>query len=365
MSTIVIDARELRTSSGRYVEKLIAYLQDLDKKNSYKLLLKPKDIEGLLITNNNFEKIPCAHKEFSFAEQIDFKKQINDLKPDLVHFTFAQQPVLYSGPKITTFHDLTTLRFFNPDKNFFVFSFKQKVYAWVIRRVARKSKQIIVPSNYVRDDLVDFTRVNEDKVNVTYEAADPIRDKAEAIKELSGSKFIMYIGRPTPHKNLERLIEAHQSLLKDMPRTKLVLAGKEDDNYRRIRRSSEKKGYKDIIYTGFLSEGQLRWMYENCQAYVFPSLSEGFGLPGLEAMTHGAPVVSSNATCLPEIYGDAAEYFDPNDVDDMKEAISNVLNDSKLRSQLIYKGTKRAGLYSWGKLANQTLDIYNKVLKDN
>jgi len=113
-----------------------------------------------------------------------------------------------------------------------------------------------------------------------------------------------------------------------------------------------------------VSEGELRWLYEHCAAYVFPSLSEGFGLPGLEAMQHGAPVVSSNATCLPEVYGDAAHYFDPLDVQAMADAINEVITDKDLRARLIAAGHTQAATYSWKRMAEQTLAVYKTALTD-
>jgi glycosyltransferase involved in cell wall biosynthesis len=144
----------------------------------------------------------------------------------------------------------------------------------------------------------------------------------------------------------------------------LVLAGKKDQNYKLIEAKAKEGNLLDgVIFTGFVSEGELRWLYENCSAYIFPSLSEGFGLPGLEAMMHGAPVVSSNATCLPETHGDAAHYFDPLDTEDIAKKISEVLDDIKLRKELIEKGKKQAAKYSWRRMAEQTLAVYNKVLE--
>jgi glycosyltransferase involved in cell wall biosynthesis len=119
-----------------------------------------------------------------------------------------------------------------------------------------------------------------------------------------------------------------------------------------------------VIFTGYVSEGRLRWLYEHAAAYVFPSLSEGFGLPPLEAMIHGAPVVSSNATCLPEIYGDAAHYFDPTDVSDMAKKIDDVLSNPKLREELVEKGKIQVKKYSWKRMTEQTLDVYKKVLEE-
>jgi glycosyltransferase involved in cell wall biosynthesis len=361
MSKIAIDARELTTSTGRYVNKLLQYIQSLDEENSYKVLIKSKDSSSLKITNDNFSPVISDQKEFSFAEQLSLLDLVKSLDQDLVHFCLPQQPVRYKGKTVTTIHDLTTLRFVNPDKNYLVFKVKQKVFAWVIKKAVRKSSAVITPTQYVKDDLIKFTDVNPDKVTVTYEAADVIRDKAEPVLELTGKQFIMYIGRPTPHKNLGRLIQAFVSLRESHPELVLVLAGKKDSNYERI--ESEYKDVEGLLFTGFTTEGQLRWLYENTQAYVFPSLSEGFGLPGLEAMVHGAPVISSNYTCLPEVYGDAAVYFDPKNVPQMADAILSVLDNPKLRDQLVLKGHVQADKYSWEQMARETLDIYNKVLK--
>jgi glycosyltransferase involved in cell wall biosynthesis len=362
MSKIVIDARELRTSSGRYVERLIHYLQEIDRDHTYKLLMKPADMAGWQSSSPNFEAVACPHKEFTFAEQLGYKKQLDGLKPDLVHFGMVQQPVLYKGKTITTMNDLTTLRFSNPSKNRLVFWLKQRVYWWVNQKVAKKSTAIITYSQFVKDDVAQFAGISPDKISVIPLAADPITDAAEPLPALQDKQFIMYIGRPTPHKNLERLIEAYSKLRAQHPELMLVLAGKKDANYERIETEVHQQGIKGVVFTGFVSEGRLRWLYENCSAYVFPSLSEGFGLPGLEAMLHGAAVVSSNATCLPEVYGEAAHYFDPLDVQAMSDAINEVLTNKALRQQLIYEGKAQATKYSWQKMAEQTLEIYKKAL---
>ncbi|HEY5153039.1 MAG TPA: glycosyltransferase family 1 protein [Candidatus Saccharimonadales bacterium] len=363
MKRIVIDARELRTSSGRYVERLLHYLQKLDEDHDYKVLLNPKDMAGWQPSNPRFEKIACPHKEFTFNEQIGLARQIRGLRADLVHFTFPQQPIRYHGLAVTTIHDLTTLRFANPDKNPVIFKFKQRVYGYVIKRATRKSARVIVPSRYVAGDVARFAGIQADKIIVTPEAADPITDTPEAWPGLENKKFIMYIGRPAPHKNLDRLIEAFGQLKARHPHLVLVLAGNKDANYERVEKSVQKQNIRGVVFTGFVGEGQLRWLYEHCEAYVFPSLSEGFGLPGLEAMLHGAPVVSSNATALPEIYGEAAHYFDPLDVIAMADAIDEVLTDKNLRRQLVEDGRRQAAKYSWQHLAEQTLGVYEQALR--
>ncbi len=359
----MIEARDSGTSTGRYVDKLIEYLYKLKPDYNFIILTKPHRLEFMAHLAPRFKVISAPHKEFTFDEQLAFKKQLDGLKPDLVHFSVVQQPVFYRGKTVTTMHDLITVRFKNPAKNPVIFWAKQQVYKWVNKRAARKAKAVITPTQYVKDDVVGFTGVNPNKITVTYEAADKITNKAEAPKGAAYTKpFIMYIGRPTPHKNLDRLVEAFAKLQALHPDLQLILAGKKDFNYEQIENRVKARGLKNVTFTGFISEGNLRWLYEHCQAYIVPSLSEGFGLPGLEAMAHGAPVVSSDATCLPEVYGKAAHYFDPLDVEAMAGAINDVLTNKDLRQKLITSGHKQVEKYSWQRMAEQTLAIYEQCL---
>jgi glycosyltransferase involved in cell wall biosynthesis len=361
---VAIDARESGTTTGRYVDKLVEYLHKLKTPYKFVVLTTPKRVEFMKKLAPRFEVIETKHKEFTFAEQLGLWKQLRDLKLDLVHFPMVQQPILYRGKVVTTMQDLTTARFRNTAKNWLVFTVKQQIYRWVNRVVARKSVVVMTPTEFVKDDVARFTHTNSRKFVVTYEAADAIGDKPEVYEAVDGKQFIMYVGRPQPHKNLDRLVEAFHTLRQEYPGLYLVLAGKKDVLYRRMEKEAQKSGINNLIFTDFVTEGQLRWLYEHCVAYVFPSLSEGFGLPGLEAMVHGAPVVSSNATCLPEVYKDAAEYFDPDDTEDMARAIGRVLSDDSLRKQLIKKGEKVSASYSWQRMAEETLAVYETALSD-
>jgi glycosyltransferase involved in cell wall biosynthesis len=259
-------------------------------------------------------------------------------------------------------HDLTTIRFRNPAKNWLVFTIKQQIYRWLNKRVAHKTRSIIVNSKYTKNDIVRFSRVDPSKVVVTYLAADQISDSPRPLKNLAGKDFILYVGRPLPHKNLKRLVDAYGQVKKSHPSLLLVLAGKLDKNYELLEGYADKRGVQGVVFTDFIEDASLRWLYENTRAYIFPSLSEGFGLPGLEAMVHGAPVVSTNATCLPEIYNEAAVYFDPTNADDMAAKINSVLDDEELAKELIEKGRRQAAKYSWRKMAEQTLEIYKEIL---
>jgi glycosyltransferase involved in cell wall biosynthesis len=362
---IVIDAREYPTSTGRYIRKLIENLEKLQTEHEFVILLLPKDYDAYQPDAPNFSKLKAPYKEFTFSEQLGFLRFCRNLKADLVHFGMIQQPILYSGLKVTTIHDLTTARFRNPLTHPLIFKFKQLVYKFVIHSVARSNKTIITATEYVKNDLVSYTKISPKKVKVTHESADKIEANTEIIPDLKGQKFLLYVGRVHPHKNIQRLIEAFGALQKNNPELKLVLVGKKDALAEQNLVYAKKHGIKNVISTGYVSEGQLRWLYENCAVYCFPSLSEGFGLPSLEAMKHGAPVASSNATCLPEVNGDAAHYFDPLDVKDMAEKINDILTNDKLRNNLVKKGSEQVKKYSWKKMAEETLAIYEAALRSD
>lgn len=360
---IVIDARNLPTSTGRYVEMLVRYLEKIDTVNRYSVLMYPDKMDKWKPTNPNFTAVPCPHKEYSFAEQLGMKRQLDELQPDLVHFSMPQQPVLYRGHVVTTIQDLTTVRFRNPTKNPVIFWIKQRVYVWLIKRVARRSDHLIAISNFVKHDIAEYAGVPLSKITTTHEAADPFDEPEQPIEFFVNKQFIMGDGRPRPHKNLERQIKAFAKLHKKHPELYFMLTGKKDALAADFERRIADMGLAErVILTDFIPDGQLRWAMTHCQAYIWASLSEGFGLPPLEAMLNGAAVVSSNATCIPEVLGEAAHYFDPYDVDDIARAIDEVVSNETLQKELGSKGRVQASKYSWERMARTTLNVYNKVL---
>lgn len=169
------------------------------------------------------------------------------------------------------------------------------------------------------------------------------------MKELLNRPYLLYVGNDLPHKNLKRLILAFKKLVREHHLDyQLVLV---------IGRKLKIKN--NIIFTGFIDDKELDRLYRSAALYVFPSLHEGFGLPPLEAMNRKIPVASSNATCLPEILGDAAIYFNPLDIDDMAEKIRRILSNDKIKKTLIQKGLKQIKKYSWQKMAEKTLGLYS------
>lgn len=357
---IAIDARILRTSTGRYVERLLHYLQEIDHDNHYIVLLDALDFDSWQPSSPNFTKQRITVPNYSFREQLSYAWLLYRLKVDLVHFAMPQQPLLYLRPSITTIHDLTLITFKNyEDSNWLVYNIKQFIFRVVLYAAAHKSRHILTPTNYVQQEIAKRLRVPTSKITVTLEAADRVTKASEqAMPALANKPFIMYVGRMDPYKNIRRLIRAHQQLLQNHPDLQLALPGAKDGNVSVLEAWCKQQSFKQIHFLGFVSDEQLGWLFEHAGAYVFPSLSEGFGLPGLEAMSYGAPLVSSNATCLPEVYKDAAHYFDPTNVDDIAQKINEVLDNKALRDDLVQRGSHVVAEYSWRRMAEQTLEAY-------
>lgn len=360
---IAIDARIINSSTGRYVERLITYLQDIDTTNRYSIIVREKDINFWKPKNKNFQVVVADYADYSFGEQIGFKRFLDTLKPDLVHFCMPQQPVLYRGNAVTTMHDLNLLKTYNSDKNWLMYHAKQLVGRYVFKRIAKTNKHIIVPTQFTMDEYRSFTHIPKDKITLAYESADVFVHKIKPYKH-PFKQFIMYVGQQSDYKNIKRLGDAHQKLLEKYPDLGLILVGRKNAPTLKNQHYFNSKMYKNILFTDFIEDEQRDWLFTNAAAYIFPSLMEGFGLPGLEAMGYGTPVVSSNATCLPEVYGDAAYYFDPTDVDDMVRAIDDVLSNEELRNELVKKGHQQIKKYSWKKMAEQTHGVYMKVLDE-
>lgn len=360
---IAIDARIINSSTGRYIERLLTYLEKLDSPHQFSVLVRKKDRDYWKPTKSNFKVVVADFHQYTFAEQTGFLIFLNDLKADLVHFCMPQQPLLYRGTKVTTVHDLNLLRITeNEGMPLPVLKFKQGVFSYLLRSVTKKSDYILTPTLHTKDDLLAFQPVNPDKIVVTYEAADLVSKNEKPVKQFVGKKFMIIVGRAEKYKNQQGAIEAHQLLLKNHPDLWLVIIGKRDNTSHKLEEWAQKKGYKQLEFFGFASDDELAWFYNHCAVYAFPSFMEGFGLHALEAMKHGAPVASSNATCLPEVLGDAALYFDPANPQEMADQVHKILVDKKLRNELIKKGAQQAARYSWQKMAKETLAIYDQAL---
>lgn len=381
---IGIDARMYSESGiGRYLRNLIYWLQKIDRDNEYYIFLLKKDLDFLChheprlnqgersegYNNDNFKFIEVNFKWYSLDEQIKFPQLLTKYHLDLVHFPHFNVPIFYNQPFIVTIHDLIHQHYStskSTTKVQFSYFLKKFAYKKVFKNALKKSQKIITVSNFVKNQLINEWAVNNDKIIVTYEGVD---DKILTItKEMSQKKaikvlekfaikqpYILYIGNAHPHKNIEGLIKAFLELRKGFQYLQLVLSGSTNFFWERIKREYPNK---DIIYTDYITDEEMVALYKSAKAYIQPSFEEGFGIPILEAMACGCTVISSNMGSLPEVGSDACIYFNPRDIDDMSNKISQVLNNETLRRELIEKGLEKYKQFSWEKLTERTLKVY-------
>lgn len=362
---IVIDARIRKSSTGRPVDRLLHYLEELDSPYKYTVILAKNDDWAPKSKKITVVKSRFPIYSFNPLQQVLFAVQLYRLKPDLVHFTMTgMQPLFYFGAQITFTHDLTMLNYTRPGRlPKWLHKVRMYGYRLLFWQSHRKAKKIIVPTQYVKEALYKYHLFTGRKVEVILEAVEPqIAEKAEPIEDIE-KPFIFHVGSPFPHKNIRRLIQAFEKLQSSSPDLTLVLAGKKEHHFARLENWAKKRdSYESIKFTGFVTDSEMRWLHENAEAYVLPSLSEGFGIPGLEAMVNGCPLVSSNETCLPEVYGDAAQYFDPRNVESMSRAIQKVISNEKLQKDLVKKGYTQAKKYSWKRFAEENIGVYKGTL---
>lgn len=358
---IAIDARIINSGTGRYIERLLHYLEQIDSTNEYLVLVRQADLGYWQPTKPNFRVVEADFANYSLGEQIGLARLLYKLKPNLVHFCMPQQPLLYMRPAVTSVLDLNLLRITaNDDMNPVELRVKKGIFAVMLWLVAHRTKHVISISNYSKDDLVKFAHIKPNKVTVAYPAADIVQGELQPVPELQGKPFIMYVGRAEPYKNNRGLILAHQQLLRDNPGLQLVIVGRKDVLREADIAWAKEHNYDNIAFMGFVPDEQLGWLYANARAYVFPSFMEGFGLPGLEAMAYGAPVAASNASCIPEILGDAATYFDPSNHDDMVRVVGGLIHNNEQRAELIKRGKQQVQKYSWRRMAEQIQTVYTQ-----
>jgi glycosyltransferase involved in cell wall biosynthesis len=354
----------MKSSTGRVVEELLKNLEQLDSANEYKVLVLESEKNYYKPSKPNFEVLVADFLHYTFAEQLGLNTFLRKLKPDLVFFYMPQQPLLYTGATVTFVHDLNLLRVKENDMGKAELAVKKLIFGMLLWIVSKRSNQLIVPTQFTKDDLERFARIPAEKITVSSEGMIDI-GPLEPMPEYGKKPFIIYLGRAEPYKNNRRLIQAHQSLLAKNPELSLVIAGPVDDLRKADIAWVKQNGYKRVLFVDWPSDEQAAWLYKNAEAFVQPSLMEGFGLPVLEAMQQGTPVASTNATCSPEVYGDAANYFDPLDTKDMTRAIDEILTDKDLRANLIKKGYKQVKKYSWRDMSVRILDVFKQVLKQS
>jgi glycosyltransferase involved in cell wall biosynthesis len=365
---IGIDARKLHDFGiGTYIRNVLRQLAHLDRETEFVLLCRPEDVRVLQSLGANFRPVAETARNYSLAEQFRIPIALKRAGVTLFHATHYVLPPLVLCRSVVTIHDCIHLMFPQYLPSRFALEYARASMSAASRRATR----ILTVSESSKRDIIKFLGTDPDKIDVIYNAYDdrfgiePREEDVVRVRERYQlhSEFVLYAGNVKPHKNLERLIEAfHLVRNRGLDHLKLVLIGDDISKYAALRHAVHRHQlHKYVRFLGYLPEETLAVMYRLAGVFVFPSLYEGFGLPPLEAMASGTPVVTSNVSSLPEVAGDAAVLVDPYDPEAIADGIYRVLADERLRRELRRKGLARARQFSWETSVRRVQEIYQEV----
>jgi glycosyltransferase involved in cell wall biosynthesis len=349
---------------------LLRALAKVSNPSWYWVFVNKETIASGLFREKGWHVVPCSVparlRAVRYAwEQVLLPFQTRKHHLNLLHSLGYVQPLKLSCKSVVTIHDLN---FYNIKMS----PFRRAVLQYFVSRSAMSADHIITVSEFSKKQIVEFLGVPPEKVTVTYNAVKEKLSNAVKLEELeerynAKQPYIFGLSSPSPHKNIANLVRAFALLKqrKDTRNLKLILSGrlpKGSSDLTKALNDTSNSVRDDIIFTGYVSDAMLTSLYLYAEVFVFPSLYEGFGIPIIEAFSCGAPVVCSKMAAIPEVAGDAALYFDPYNVEEMADAIGTVLSKTTLREELVNKGKARAKLFTWEKVAEQTLAVYQKLL---
>lgn len=368
---ILIDARlygPTHTGIGRYVQNLLFQLIHQPSFSSYKwtLLVYPQLLEVIKKDlGSNFSYVPINIRHYSLAEQILLPITVYRLHPTLFHVPHFNKPILYFGKTIVTIHDL--IKHFSKGQDTTTKApllYWPKYFAYLLlTRLVINYNPLIVPSNFWRDYIIKNFSKSPDKIITTYEAVDPkflIHKPARLNGSTFGGSYLLYTGNLYPHKNIIVVLKALQQL----PKIKLKIISKPNIFQERTQKLVRLMNLQNQVeFLGFVPDAEFAKLHYSALAYIFPSLMEGFGLPGLEAQALGCPVISSNTSCLPEIYDNSVLYFDPQNDKELIKNLKLLQSNPTLRQDLIKRGFAQVKKYDWKNTAKLTIQFYEKNIR--
>jgi len=372
---IAIDIRRMTEFGvGTYIRNVVRTLGRLDHESEYLLIGTPARAQEIGALPPNFHFVPLTAQERSLQGYREFRMALKRLECDLVHV-----PNLFSVPRglpcpyVMTVHDLLEHMARAREQN----GFWRSLHFQLTRRVLRGATRIFAVSNFTKTEIEKLFEIPADRIEVVYNAIDErfLHGHASAAdRELIAQRyqvtypFLLYAGRISPHKNVVRMIEAFSALKTALerdqiyPDLKLIIIGDDLSGNPDLRRTVVRSGVQhDVRFLGFVPIEVLRIFYDEAKIFVFPSLYEGFGLPPLEAMAHGTPVVTSNVSSLPEVVGGAAVLVNPENVFEIMRALHRVLTDQALRDRLKERGYQQAAKFSWETSVRRILDSYHQI----
>src|SRR5271154_4705166 len=373
---IAIDIRRMTEFGvGTYIRNVVRTLGRLDHENEYHLIGAPAKVEEIGTLPPNFLSVPLTAPERTVQGYREFRAALQSLHCDLVHI-----PNLFSVPRalpcpyVMTVHDMLE-HMSRPSQRGSIW---RSVHFQLTRRVLSGAERIFAVSNFTKIEIEKLFGIPSERIEVVYNAIDErfLRGHASAAdRQLIAERyqvtypFLLYAGRISPHKNVVRMIEAFSALKTELqkdhvfPDLKLIIIGDDVSGNPDLRRTVIRSGVQhDVRFLGFVPIEVLRTFYDSAKIFVFPSLYEGFGLPPLEAMAHGTPVVTSNVSSLPEVVGRAAVLVHPENVFEIMRALHRVLMDQPLREKMKERSYRQVTKFSWEKSVRRIMDVYGEVL---
>lgn len=362
---------------GTYIRNVVRTLGRLDHENKYLLIGSPEKVQEIGSLPSNFHAVPLTAPERSVKGYREFRLAVKQLECDLVHI-----PNLFSVPRnlacpyVMTVHDMLEHMSWARGQN----GFWRSLHFQLTKRTLSGAARIFAVSNFTRSEIVKLFEIPPKRIEMVYNAIDErfLRGHATAgDRELIAKRyqvtypFLLYAGRISPHKNVARMIEAFSALKTELekdqayPDLKLIIIGDDLSGNLELRRTVVRSGVQnDVRFLGFVPIEVLRIFYDAAKIFVFPSLYEGFGLPPLEAMAHGTPVVTSNVSSLPEVVGNAAVLVNPENVFEIMRALHKVLLDQPLRERMKERSYQQANRFSWEKSVRRILEVYREIGQD-
>jgi glycosyltransferase involved in cell wall biosynthesis len=377
-----------RRGFGRFTRELLSALTEIDHRNEYWFFLDqqttiddqfPQNVRLVIVpTQVAPTQAASSSGRRSISDVLKMTRAVSKHSLDLFFFPaiYSYFPVWNRTKIAVTIHDMTPARFARsvfPDKKLeFFWNLKEKI-------ALHQSDRIVTVSDYSKRQIMECRGITGSRISIVSEAAGEAfrvlpeeRQRVQVLSRfgLTADRYLLNVGGISPHKNLQMLAKSFSALVQNpsFSNYKLVLAGDfETDSfysdYGVLQDLIQHLQIRDrVIFTGYMVDEDLAQLYNSAALFVFPSLQEGFGLPAVEAMACGTPIVASNAGSLPEIIGQAGEFFDPTDFNQMLETIQRVLSDTSLRKQMRARGLKRAQNFQWDKAAQQALQIFESMI---
>ena len=373
---IAIDIRRMTEFGvGTYIRNVVRTLGRIDHENQFVLIGSPAKVEEIGALPPNFQTVPLLAPERSVQGYREFRTALQRQRCDLVHIpNLFSVPRLLPCPFVMTVHDMLEHMSGAREQS----GFRRSLYFQMTKRVLAGAARIFAVSNFTRNEIEKLFDIPSDRVEVVYNAIDErfLHGHASAAdRDLIARRyqvtypFLLYAGRISPHKNVVRMIEAFSALKTELekdqayPDLKLIIIGDDLSGNPDLRRTVVRSGVQnDVRFLGFIPIEVLRIFYDQAKIFVFPSLYEGFGLPPLEAMVHGTPVVTSNVSSLPEVVGNAAVLVNPENVFEIMRALHRVLRDQALRDRMKERGYQQAAKFSWETSVRRILEAYGQVV---